>query len=266
MSKGIRFFGTDYNENQQGGTPDASSRDTFALFAFDGLIGTKWTSLSENTDGNDVYIEMDYGVNREIDSFFVYNTNIDDLEVQYFNGSIWVTCSSTIATITRSADLLHWFIHLNSQVTTKKVRVAGSNTITVNQEKYVTLFRAFLEIGQFEYFPDFDSEFIPTQNIFKVTDGRGIIFDRGEQFTASLDFKSHVNQNDITLAEGLITRKDAFFMWPNGGDESIFTYKFRPYRFQDIFKVGVSGKTKPKLTKNYYKSGYNNTINLIEVV
>lgn len=265
MSKGLRFFGTDYNELAQEGTPSASSRTTFARFAFDGLIGTKWTSDGEDSDGDDVFLEMDFGVNRTIDSFFVYNTNIEDIEIQY-DSSGWVTCNSSIATITKSLDGLHLFVKLNSPVTTQKVRVAGSDTIIPNEEKYVTLFHAFLEIGQFEYFPDFDPKSELTQNKFKTNDGRAVIIERGEQFTAKIKFKSHVNQNDIDLAETLIARKESFWIWPNGGDESIFRFSFRPYRFHDIFKVAITSDSESKLTDNYYKSGYNNTLSVEEVI
>ena len=266
MSKGLRFFGTNFNENQFGGTPDASSRTDFAEFAFDGLIGTKWTSSGEDTDGNDIFLEMDYGISRNIDSFFVYNTNIDDVEVQYHNGSIWITIGDGIATITKSIDGNHLFVKLDSSVNTQKVRVIGSDTIVANEEKHVTLFYAFIELGQFEYFPKLKPRFTPKQNVFDTTDGRGFVIERGEAFSGKIEFKSHVNQNDITLAESLIARKSEFFIWPNGGDESIFSFSFRPFRFQDIFKVAIIGDSRPELTKNYYKAGYNNVINLKEVV
>lgn len=266
MAKGLRFFGTDYNESSFGGTADASSRATFAQFAFDGLTGTKWTSLNEDTDGDDVFLEMDYGTNRTIDCFYVLNNNIEDIECQYFNGADWVTASSSIATIVKSTDLLNYFVKLNSPVTTTKVRVAGSNTVVPDEEKYITLFHAFLEIGQFNYFPDFSPKIKAIQNVFNTTDGRSVVIEKGEQFSAKIALKSHVNQADITLAESLISRKSPFFIWANGGDETIFKYLFRPYRFQDIVKVTVIGDSSPEFTKNYYKSGYNNTINIVEVV
>lgn len=266
MSKGLRFFGTDFNENQFNGTATASSQVANAIFAFDGLQGTRWISSGENTDGDDVFLEMDYGFNRAINAFFVYNSNIEDIEVQYHDGANWVTANSSIATIVKSTDLYHYFVKLNSEVTTQKVRVAGSDTIVADQEKYVTLFNAFSEIGQFEYFPDFSPNINSKQETFATTDGRGFVIERGEQFSAQINFKSHVNQNDITLAETLIDRKAPFFIWPCGGDESLFTYKFKPFRFQDIFKVAIVGGSSPEYTRNYYKSGYNNKINLIEVV
>jgi len=265
-NKGLRFFGTDYCEAALGGTATASSNISFAEFAFDGLIGTKWTSDGEDTNGDDIFLEMDFGSNRTLDSFFVYGTNIEDVEVQYYDGADWVTCNASIATIVKSADLAYLFVKLDSEVTTQKVRVAGGDTITADQEKYVTLFRAFAEIGQFEYFPGFSPRIPPKQNVFSTTDGRGFVIERGEQFTAKIKFKSHVSQADIDIAEELIALKIPFFIWPNGGDEDVFTFSFKPYRFNDIFKVAIVGPSMSELTKNYYKGGYNNTINLIEVV
>lgn len=266
MAKGLRFFGTDYNENRYGGTPDASSRESFSVFAFDGIPGTKWTSSGEDSDGDDVFLEMDFGVSRSIDSFFIYNTNIKDIEVQYYDGADWVTCDSLISTVVKSGNGIHLFVKLNSQINTQKVRAVGSETIIPNEEKYITMFRSMLEIGQFEYFPDFRPKYRLIQNKFNVTDGRCVILERGEQFVAEMNFKSHINQKDIDLAETLCSLKEPFFIWANGGDESIFSYKFRPYRFEDIIKVSISDDVSPTLTKNYYKSGYNNKIYLEEMV
>ena len=265
-SKGLRFFGTDYAALAFGGSPTASSSIANSQFVFDGLTGTKWISSGENTDGNDVFVEMDYGFGREIDSFFVYDTNIEDVEVQYFVSPSWITASASNATIVKSLDLMHMFVKLNAAVTATKVRVAGGDTITPNQEKYVTQFLTFNELGQFEYFPDADPLFSPEQNVFNTTDGRNFVIERGESFAMKINMKSHKNQNDINLAMSLLERKEPFYIWPNAGDESIFTYKFKPFRFQDIFKVAHVGAYGPKYTNNYYKSGLNTILNLIEVV
>lgn len=264
--KGLRFFSTDFNELQFEGDADASSAAVNAGFAFDGLVGTRWISNGEDTDGNQVYLEMDYGFSRTIDAFFVYDTNIEDIEIQTWNGSSWVTASSGIATITKSSDLYHLFIKLNSEVTTQKVRIVGSNTIISNSEKYVTLFHAFKEIGQFEYFPEFEPKFNTKQNVFETTDSRSFVIEKGESFAAKIQMKSHVNQADIDLAENLLQRKEPFFIWPNGGDSTIFRFSFRPFRFQDFYKVTIIGDHSPSFTKNYYKAGYNNTFSLVEVV
>lgn len=266
MSKGLRFFGTDFCENIFGGTASASSNSDMASFAFDGLEDTRWTSSGENTDGNAVYLEMDFGTTRTVNSFFVWKTNIEDVEVQYYTGSAWVTCGAINATLIKSVDLAYLFIKTNSPVTISKVRVAGSVTITPDQEKYIYIFRAFMELGQFEYFPDFTPKIVPKQNVFNITDGRGYVIELGEQFTAKVVFRSHVNQNDINLAELLFARREPFFIWPNGGDETIFRFSFCPYRFRDLKKVTITGERTPKLTSNYYKAGFNDTMNLVEVI
>lgn len=262
---GIRFFGTDYNNQVFNGTITVSSADDKKEFAFDGLKYTRWTSDGEDTDGDQVTLEMDYGFNRTVDSFYIFNTNIEDVEVQYWTGLAWATVNSSIATITKSSDLFYYHAKLNSSVTAQKIRIVGEDTITPNQEKYVTLFHAFMELGQLEYFPVVESKFNPYQDVFKTTSGLNFIIERGEAFEAIIKFKSHVNQNDIDLVQELLARKEPFYIWLNGGNETIFTYTFRPYLFSDIFKVAIIGGSTPMYTKNYYKAGYNDTLNLVEV-
>ncbi len=265
-NKGLRFFGIDYNNNQFGGTPDASSVSANALFAFDGLTSTRWISSGENTDGHAVYLEMNYGFNRTVNAFYVYNTNMSNVQVEYWTGSAWVVLDGTNSTITKSVDGYYLFVKSTADITTSKVRVIGSNTIVANQEKTVTLFYAFYELGQYQYFPAFKPNIATVQNIFPTTDGRNFIIERGEVFSGKINLKSHTNQADITLTETILAYKQPFFIWPNGGNESIFRFQFRPYRFQDIIKVAVVGSSAPEFTENYYKAGYNNSISLVEVI
>lgn len=267
MSKGLRFFGTNFADLVFGGTITASSADNTKEFAFDGLSGTRWISDGEGTDGNAVSLEMDFGFNRTIDCLYVSNTNIEDIVLAYWNGASYTNITVSNATIITDASGQYVFVKLNASVDTQKIKLTGSNTITANQEKYVTQFMAFAEIGQFEYFPDFEPEIEPKQNVFETTDGRAVVIERGEAFAARITFRSHVNQNDIDLAEELYARKEPFFIWPHGGDESgIFRFSFRPFRFQDIIKVTIVGKRSPKFSKGYYRAGFNDSMNLIEAV
>ena len=265
MAKGLRFFGTDFNNVSFAGTITVSSADTLKEFAFDNLVGTKWTSSGEGTDGNGVSLEMDYGFNRTIDSFYIFNTNIDDIIIETWNGSSWDAVTASNATIIKNSDGAHVFAKLNTEVTVDKVRVIGDNTIVANQEKFVSLFFAFKEIGQYEFFPRYRPRFTPLQNVFKTDDGRGFVIERGESLSATLILRSHINQNDIDLTETLLTRKEPFWIWANAGDDSIFSFSFRPFRFQDIFKMTIIDRNDPEFTQNYYKAGYNNEIKLIEV-
>lgn len=270
MLKGLRFFGTDYNNIAFSGTPDASSAADNAGFAFDGLTSTRWISSGQNTDGNAIYLEMNYGFNRTVNSFYIYNTNIANVQVEYWNGASWTILTGSNSTITKSIDTNYLFVRSNSDITTSKVRVIGSNTTPANQEKSVTLFYAFTELGQLQGFPGFVPTFLLTQDVFNVIDGRNFIIERGEVFNATINFVSHQIQNDINLATALFAYKQPFFIWPNGGNESIFRFQFRPFRFQDIYKVAVSlgsssSPSTPSFTGNFYKAGYNDILNLVEV-
>lgn len=266
MAKGLRFFGTNFNDKQLGGTILSSSALNLNPFAFDGLTGTRWTTSGENTDGNSVLLGRAYGFNRTVNSFYIYNTNISDLIVRYWNGSTFVNLDSSNATIIKDSTQRYIFIRTNVDITTNEIDLIGTNTLVANQEKFVTLFMAFQEIGQFRYFPDFLPKMSPEQNIFKTTDGRNFVIERGEAFGAVIALKSHVKQEDIDLAEALLQRKEPFFIWPNGGDENIFRFKFRPYRFQDIYKCTIIGEYEPQLNKNYYRAGMNCGFELVEVV
>ncbi len=267
MSKGLRFFGTDFNSRNFAGTITASSAVSLQAFAFDGLRATKWTSSGDNTDGDSITLERGFGTNRTIDSFYVYNTNIDDIVIAYWNGSAWVDLvDGGNATIVKDTDSDFVFAKLTTSVTTQNVRISGDNTIVSNQEKFVGMFFAFLQIGQFEFFPDFKPMVDVFQNVFKTTDARSFVIERGEAFKCEIAPKSHINQNDITLSTTLLERKEPFYLWANGGDNSIFSFQFKPFRFKDIFKMTIVGKNVPGFTKNYYKAGYNNKIKMIEVV
>lgn len=261
MAKGLRFFGTDHNNTAFGNTVTVTSRAANKDFMFDGLIYTRWISDGEDTDGNAIGIEVDYGGNRTFDSFYVYNTNILDIVLEYWDGGAWVALTD----VTKSSDNRYVFGRLASPVTATKVRITGEDTIVANQEKSVTLFYTFVELGQFDYFPKPKYKNIPKQNIIDLTDGKAFIIERGDKFTVMVEFKSHVKQTDIDLMRTLIDRKEPFYIWMGGGDVSIFSYLFKPYRFRDIFKVGMVGPDEGELTNNYYKSGYNDKIKMIEV-
>lgn len=269
--KGLRFFGTDFNNAQFNGTADASSNPLLAPFAFDGLTSTRWTSSGQNTDGNSIYLEMNYGFNRTVNSFYVYNTNIANVQVEYWNGSSWVIFTTSNATIIKSIDTNYLFVRSNTDITTTKVRVIGSNTTPANNEKQITLFYAFPELGQLQGFPGFVPTANLTQDVFQVTDGRNFIIERGEVFNATINFVSHQIQNDINLARTLFDYKQPLFIWPNGGNEAIFRFQFKPFRFQDIYKVSISlgqssNPSTPSFTGNFYKAGYNDILSLVEVV
>lgn len=269
MPAGIKFFGEDFNSSSYfNNVITVSSNDSNKGFALDNLNYTKWVSSGENTDGNQVTFEVDYSsyTERGIDSFYLENTNISNAEFEYWNGSAWVLVEDGVnATVIKGVSDTYVYAKLNSPVTVTKVRVKGDSTFTADQEKEFYEFRTFLEIGEFETRPDIFPKFTAEEEIHTLSDARKFIFRIGKSFGARLDVKSLVRQNDIDLIEDLLLREVPMFIWICGGDVEQFSYSFKPYRFQDLYKVEIVGDEAPKVTRNYYKAGYNNVIYFVEV-
>lgn len=265
MSQGIKFFDENFAEQAKGGTVTPSSGTSTQWFAFDGRKDTFWVTSGEGTDGDSVSLERDFQTSRTIDTLYIYNTNIDNIAYDYWNGASWTSITGSNATITKSSDGMYIHIKLNSATATEKIRITGSNTIVADEEKKVGLVIATSELGQLAYRPFLIPEIELNQIIHDLDDGRSFIIEKGENFKCELQFKSHVNQADIDLIESIISAKKPFHIWPCGGDVAQFRFLFRPYRFQDVFKMGITGKLTPFLTRNFYGAGYNNPVKMIEV-
>lgn len=265
LFKGITFFDFNFALQEFLGTVTVSSNDASKWLAFDGRKDTRWRSSGEGTDGNAISIERDFETNRDIKAFFVYNTNIDNIAFEYYDGSWHNITDPTNATITKSADGKYVYILLNSKTTMSSIRISGSNTIIANNEKEVYGIYAFDLIGTLEFPIDPNPTENLNQTIFEKEDSKNSIITKGESWDFSLSVKSHINQNDIDLLETLKNRDTEFYIWINAGVEGQFDYVFEPYRFRDIYKVARVRGGNPSLTKNLYWTGLNDSIRLVEV-
>lgn len=268
-SEGIKLFYDDYLNFAKGGTITASSNTTGRTNAFDNRRSTRWKSSDQATNGDTAYLRNEFTSAKEIDAIYAYNCNIEDVTFEFYNGTGWEDIVSGSPTsggsFKQSSDGKHTYFEFDDTQSLQGIGIKGDNTIVADQEKYVTLLLAFKSIGQFTYYPVFDPTYDPNQIDFKLEDGYHFILEKGENFRCSLQFKSHVYQPDIDIAQILMDLKLPFYMWVNAGNEDQFDYKFKPFRFEDIFRLGLKGKYSPRLTKNYYKSGLNLKLNFIEV-
>lgn len=260
MSGGIKFFGFNYCGSGYSPTLNVSSGTNTMAYPTDNLRYTRWSTSGQSTDGIDVHWACDFGAPRTIDTVFVYQTNISNLQAVYGTGDTpFPGCVST-----KSIDGMHYYISC-TPVITDRIKIIGSTTITANQEKYINEIYAFAELGQFEYPVQLKAKKIKAQVDLKLEIGKHFIINKGSALEGQLVFKSHVNQNDIDLYTQLVERDSEFHMWPCGGVETQFAYKFWPYRFDDIFKVSVVKDITPTFTKNLYKTGLNDTLDIVEV-
>jgi len=258
----IRFFDTDFAFKAFGGTFTASSG--VPDNAFDQDFATYWQSTGEGTDGNAVFIERDFLTPRTLSRIFVRVSNISDITFEYWNGTIYVPL--TILTTTDSADGFSHF-YTFAAISTQKIRINGSNTIVPNEEKQIYDLYYFNEIGELQNPPDgIDPKYNKEQIKHKMDNGKFFIINTGSSWEIKLDFKAFPDQADISLIETLAQRQTEFFIWLNNGNETDFTYKFSPFKFSDLIKVSVDGDFDPKYHGNFFFSGVDFSLKMIEVV
>lgn len=263
--KGITFFDLNYALEIFKGTVTVSSNDLKKWLVFDNNKNTRWISSGEDTDGNAIEIERDFEVNRLVNSFFIYNTNISDIALEYYDGSWHSIIHETNATITKSENNKHIFILMDSNITISKIKITGSNTLIANNEKFIYKVFAFKKIGTLEYPISIANKQNVNEKIFTKEDSKGIVINRGNNWEFALSIKSHINQNDIDILKSLEYLEHTFHIWINSGNEPQFTYKFEPYRFQDIYQVSKIRGSRARLTNNMYWGGLNDTLILLEV-
>lgn len=79
---------------------------------------------------------------------------------------------------------------------------------------------------------------------------------------------AHPIESDVTLTDKLFQMKESFTLWPCGGGygSNHFIFDKDGWRLEDIFNVQTIGKKSHRWYKNFYKSGANTDINLVEVI
>lgn len=258
----IRFFDIDYAFKAFEGTISASSG--VPENAFDQSVKTFWQSIGENTDGNAIYIERDFQATRSINRIFLRQSNVLDVSFEYWNGSAYVALP--ILTTTTSADGLNKLFEF-AAVSTQKIKLLGSTTVVPNQEKKIYDAYYFTELGQLTNPPaEIKSAYVTDQIKHQMDNAKYFIARRGSRWEIELGFNVHVTQADITLIEMLAQRTSEFFIWLNNGNETDFSYKFSPFKFEDLIKVSPDGKFTPEFYKNLFFSGVSFGIKLLEVV
>jgi hypothetical protein len=260
-----RFYDFNFVENAYGGVNSVSS-GTFSMeYASDGLSYTRWASATDGKDGSTSWWAQSWGISaRELDTVIVIDTNIKDLTilVDDDDGSP-ITVPTNLVT-QKSADGKNYrFTFQNGNY--NGIKLIGSSTVTANAQKYIGNVIATNELGQFEHPVRFRGSMVKEQVSITLESGKKFVIDKGDALSGMLVFKSHTSTHDMELFCTLLDRGSEFHIWPNGGNESQFRYPFYPFRFKDVFKVAIVGKSLPEYTANYFKAGLNATLNVEEV-
>ena len=257
----MRFFDTNWLFSNFGGTYDASSG--FPLFAFNENSKFSWSSSGEGTDGNAIFVERVLANTATIDRIFIRKTNISNLTIEVDIGAGYVSLSNF--TLTKSNDGANYFFELDAPITIEAIKIIGSNTIIPNQNKEIQQILAFVELGSLNAVADINPKRIRVQKISKLNAGKVDIINKGYYYSFQLKLAAHYNAADNAIIEILLNRDEAFWYWINNDQEDSMVMAQEPYRFQDLYKVGVQGDDNLSFTKNAFFSGIDETINLTEV-
>lgn len=123
-----------------------SSGATGQANLYDWDRATTWQSVgSDDTTNETIEVEFYEGsdtIDRDFDRLILLDTNIKDFELEYWNGSTWVSIGDT--DIDNNADT-NVYISFTKITSVSKVRFNMLKTITADQEKYISE----LIIGEF---------------------------------------------------------------------------------------------------------------------
>lgn len=254
---GIKFFSDDNAVIGLGGTASASSSSDDAVEAFNGSREFGWISSGENSDNTTSYILRTFSADLYGDTIIVANHNLKPPFTVKINGTaltnydIQTARNFSIVTFPYRDDIT-------------SIRIEAKKTMTPNEEKHIGEIMLLSTIGQFQQPQELKNTLTREQGDLKLQNGKHFIFNCGQSWSFSLDVFS-LSQQDIDLLNTLQSMGTPFHMWPCGGDETQFKYRFRPFLFDDFFKVSFSGNGKPNLKDNFYWTGLRDSVKLVEV-
>lgn len=253
---GIKFFSDDAAPIRLGGTATASSAQEDAAEAFNTSRAFGWISDGQASDASAAYLERDFGAPLAGDTLVLANHNLAAFNLE-INGEPFICYQLQTA---RGFSLLRF--PLRDDI--RSIRITAQKTFPANEEKRVGEVMLLSYLGQFEQPQELKNTLTREQGDLKLQNGKHFIFNCGESWTFSVDMFS-LSQADMDLWDRLQNLGTPFYIWPCGGDESQFEYHFRPFLFDDFFKVAFSGNGKPNLKDNMYWTGLRDSVKLVEV-
>ncbi|ACC98495.1 hypothetical protein Emin_0942 [Elusimicrobium minutum Pei191] len=256
---GIKFFGRNNANLYFGGTATASSASDDAAEACNGDFNTGWQSEGEGTDGTQVFWERNFPDGMSGDTIYLANHNIADIQLS-LNGAAAIPPSKTV----RADDNAYSLFSFPYREDITDIKITGSKTFVVNNEKQIGEVLLLETVGQFEE----PQELTPTRNRgtedLKLQNEKSFVYNGGEAWSFTLDIFS-LSQIDIDLLELIQRIGTEMYIWPCGGNENQFLLKRRPNRFQDLIKVSIVGNSNPRFKENNYNSGLRDSIKFKEV-
>lgn len=246
MAGNVKFFGTNFVDDDCTYTL-TSADSTLSSYLFDRDRNTSLTSIGSSDAANEDFV-IEFAASKTFNRILIDNHNIKSGSLQYWNGSAYVDFSSAISW-SANATTTHYY-EFNS-VSTTKIRLRMSTTITANDQKRVGSLYVMLELGDVSANPTrVPIKYAAAQNKQIAADNGTILVRFGKKFQAELFF-SDATDADVTLFETLWDSGQSFHVYMCGGTGQTQ----RGYRLQDIYLVNFVNDFEPNLKGDLFGIG-----------
>ncbi len=237
-----------------------SSGSTLGERIADNDKNSQWISSGENSDATEstvvaIFKEGGVEVEKSIDTVILINHNLEDPIVEYWDGSAWQSFDSETDLTDGTATV---FTH--ATVSTSRIKVRNSQTITTNQEKAIGELIACLSLVSFSRdFVSYNFNLVP-RKAFELPLGDGSIhrsvvmssLNRSSKYEANVRF-DFLTAAEIEILQGIKESADVVTWQP----ESI-------ERPDEIYQVNWTGNFAPIYVTSYKGAGYRADFNFKE--
>jgi hypothetical protein len=230
-------------------TYTASSGQGSASSVADFDRSTYWVSSGSDDTTTETF-DVTFGASVTIDRIVLLNMNFKDYSVQYWTGAAYTDFTNVfsekddtaVTGISETANTDNSRYYEFDSISTTKVRISATKTITANEEKQLTELYIGVEVGTF--IDDLTSDpntFEPilsnTRSIYITKSNGGVVkYEKGDKYSVKVD----INQLWETADQDIInTMYDdgQFAIYPCGA----VGYTQRGWRLQDFFNVIIRG-------------------------
>lgn len=241
-----------------------------SLLSFD--RGSYWQS-DDTSDSIASELSFSFSPLVNISRLIIVDTNIRDVKIEFD-----MTLSNIVDIDNLRVSSLSPYRNRNpiiylefDPIDIVSLRLIAMNTQTPNQRKYIRQVIATNEIGIFQGFPEVSS-YNANQNtiVHRASTGvKHIVKQIKTIDTFNLRFKHYPEAEDISLSNKLFDWPErSFILWPCGGGygSDHFLFESEGWRLQDIYNVQTTGRKSQKWWRNFYKSGAETSLRMVEVI
>ena len=236
----------------------ATSGDPFD--AFSDTFTFNYQSSGQDSDGNIVILQQDFGSDQTIDTIVVLKHNFADFAIYISSGAGFTDVTSS-AVLQNSVDGLNKIYKFTTPISFTKIKFEVSGTIPANSEKTVGAILGMLEIGVIDRFTLIKPKGNIEKKTLKLESGGMVTLYKGSnhwEFSINTDLVTV--QNGIDIVEILQNKTTDFWLWINDGYDGDETVKQEPYRFEDFKRCVYTGNLQPMFYKNYLNKNANNKL------